>query len=128
MKYGQTVSLWVRPAALEASLNDQVFSDGLGAITSVAGTVRLDLVSYSPTEKDPKGQPLLVFCQRVIMPVEAFLLAADKIHEVARAIRPATARSREDAPAPERPSGPVLIEPAPAPAPSSAPPSARPFP
>jgi hypothetical protein len=128
MKYGQTSFLLGRHAALEVRLKDQVFSDGLGAITSVAGTVRLDLVSYSPTEKDAKGQPLLVFCQRVVMPVEAFLLAAEKIHEVARAIRPVTARPREEASGPERPAGPVLIEPAPAPAPAPAVPPARPFP
>lgn len=125
MKYGQNVLVGL--TALEVRLKDQLFCDGLGAITSVAGTVRLDLVSYSPTEKDAKGQPQLVFCQRVVMPVEAFLLAADKIHEVARAIRPVTARPREEAPAPER-AGPVLVESAAAPVAVPAPPSSRPFP
>jgi len=127
MKYGGMAPEGA--AALEVQVSDQVFVDGLGAIMSVAGTVRLDLVSYSPTEKDARGQPLLVFRERVIMPTDAFLAAAEKIHEVARALRSAD-RPRGEAPAPERSAGPVLVEPAPvatsAPAPAS--PSTRPFP
>ncbi len=109
-------------------MSDQVFADGLSAIMSVAGTVRLDLVSYSPTEKDARGQPLLVFRQRVVMPADAFLAAAEKIHEVARAIRPVTARPRDEPPAPEQSAGPVLVEPALSAPSAPASPPTRPFP
>ncbi len=67
-------------------MDQQVFSDGIGQITVIAGAVRLDLVTYSATEKDAKGQPAAVFCQRVIMSLEGFMHAAAKVQEAAQAI------------------------------------------
>ena len=100
------------------ALDDQVFADGLGQISVIGGTVRLDLVTYSPVEKDPKGQPLAVFRQQIVMGVDAFLHAAEKIGEAAQALsnRAAAAHPRETellaqpeppAPTPEAPSAPI---------------------
>jgi hypothetical protein len=102
-------------------MENQVFSDAIGQITVIGGMVRLDFVAYSVTEKDANGQYMPVFCQRVIMSPESFLLTAEKVQEAARAITNlAQARER---PAP-RPS-PVAAS-VPGPQSSNAP--KRPFP
>ncbi len=67
-------------------MDNQVFSDGIGQITVIGGAVRLDFIAYSPTEKDAKGQPAPVFCQRIIMSVDGFMRSAEKIQETAQAI------------------------------------------
>lgn len=67
-------------------MNEQVFVDGVGTISVIGGTVRVDLVAYSPTEKDASGQPLAVFRQRLIFGMEGFLHAAEKIHEAAQTL------------------------------------------
>jgi hypothetical protein len=67
-------------------MDRQIFSDGIGQITVVGGTVRLDFVAFSPTEKDAKGQPVAVFCQRIIMGAEGFLQSAGKIQETVEAM------------------------------------------
>lgn len=80
-------------------LDEQVFSDGIGSITVIGGTVRLDFVAYSPTEKDDNGQPAPAFRQRVIMSVDAFLRSFAKLQEVVNALskRPA-GRPQADTP------------------------------
>ena len=55
-------------------------------MTIVGGTVRLDFVAYSPTEKDAKGQPVAVFCQRIILSPDGFLRSAEKIQESVQAL------------------------------------------
>ena len=54
-------------------MSDERYADAIGEIALVGSTVRLDLVSLSPTEKDEKGQPKAVFRQRIVMPVDGFL-------------------------------------------------------
>lgn len=101
-------------------MEQQVFSDGLGSISVIGGTVRLDFVVFSPTERDANGQPQPVFCQRVIMGADTFLRAADKMNEAAQAVskRVASARPmtesapqvaptpRDEAAAPPQPAAP----------------------
>jgi hypothetical protein len=60
-------------------MNEQIFSDDIGAIAVSGPIVRFDLMIQSPTEKDAQGKPKLVVHQRVIMPIDAFLRAASKI-------------------------------------------------
>jgi len=78
-------------------VDEQVFVDGIGTISVIGGTVRLDFVTYSPTEKDASGQPAAIFRQRIIMGAETFLHSADKIHEAAQTL---TARTGRTEPAP----------------------------
>src|SRR5258706_6510359 len=54
-------------------MSDERYADAIGEIGLVGSTVRMDLVSLSPTEKDDKGQAKLVFRQRIVMPVDGFL-------------------------------------------------------
>jgi len=53
-------------------MHNEVYADGIGEITVTGATVRIDLVSLSPTERDTAGQPSSVFRQRIVMPVDAF--------------------------------------------------------
>lgn len=76
-------------------MDRQIFSDGIGQITITGGTIRLDFVAYSATEKDAAGQPMAVFCQRVIMSVDGFLRSAEKIQEAVQAVSRLSQPSRE---------------------------------
>lgn len=58
-------------------MQDELYADGVGEITVTGSIVRINLVSLSATEKDANGNPLAVFRQRVVMPVDAFANAVD---------------------------------------------------
>jgi hypothetical protein len=109
-------------------MEQQIFSDGIGQITIIGGAVRLDFITYSPSEKDAKGQPAPVFCQRVVMSLEGFMQSAAKLQEAALAVSKLVQRARESQP-PE-----AVPAPAPQAAPQAAPAAAeaasikRPFP
>ena len=79
-------------------MDNQVFSDGIGQVSIVGGTVRLDFVVLSATEKDAKGQPVAVFCQRVVMGIDGFMQSAAKIQEAAQAVLKLAQRPREAQP------------------------------
>jgi len=79
-------------------VQEQVYSDGIAQISIIGGTVRLDLVALSPTEKDAKGQPVAVFCQRVVMSLEGFMQSAGKMQEAAQAVLKLTQRPRDGQP------------------------------
>src|SRR6185312_7836121 len=93
-------------------MEQQVFSDGIGQVTIIGGVVRLDLVTYSASEKDAKGQPAAVFCQRVVMSLDGFMQSAAKIQEAAQAVAKLMQRARESQPA-DAASAPAAIQAAP---------------
>jgi hypothetical protein len=104
-------------------MESQVFSDGVGQVGIIGGTVRLDFFIYSPTEKDAKGQPAAVFNQRIVMPLDAFMQSAAKIQEAALAVSKLVQRAREGQPAD------LSTAPAAPASPDTAPkPQTRPFP
>jgi len=72
---------------------EQVFSDGIGAISIVGTTVRLDFVVISPTEKEAGGQPKVIHQQRVVMTFEGFANSAEKIRNAQQALEKIRARS-----------------------------------
>src|SRR5260221_9613356 len=90
-----TVALTSGP---EGGVDDQIFSDGIGTISVIGGTVRLDFVALSPTEREANGQPKAVFCQRIVMGVDGFLRSASKVQEAVQAL------SKMGATAPQTPS------------------------
>lgn len=57
----------------------QIYADDVGTITVSGPIVRFDLMIQSATENDAQGKPKLVVQQRVIMPIDAFLRAAQKM-------------------------------------------------
>jgi hypothetical protein len=60
-------------------MEEQVYADDVGTITVSGPIVRFDLMIQSASEKDSQGKPKLVVQQRVIMPIDAFLRAAQKM-------------------------------------------------
>src|SRR6266404_4933623 len=96
------------------AMDQQMFSDGIGQVMVIGGTVRLDFVAYSATEKDAKGQHVPVFCQRIVMSLDGFLHSAEKIQEAAQAISKLAQRPREGQPV-EPAAAPVLTPAAEAP-------------
>ena len=54
-------------------MNDELFADRFGDLSVTGSTIRIDLVSQSPSERDANGQPVLRFRQRIVLPIEGFL-------------------------------------------------------
>src|SRR5690349_17355710 len=53
-------------------MHAEIYSDGIDEITVGGSIVRVDLVSFSPTERDSNNAPKRVFCQRLIFSIESF--------------------------------------------------------
>src|SRR3954452_8631779 len=53
-------------------MHAEIYTDGVDEITVGGSIVRVDLVSLSPTERDPNNVPKKVFRQRLIFSIEAF--------------------------------------------------------
>ncbi len=116
-------------------MEQQIFCDGIGRIAVIGNTVRLDLVSYSPTESDASGQPRMVLTHRVVMGTDAFLQSAERVLEAARrltqhaaqqAAQPASAPRPAEQPQPQPQQAQAPRPPAPPPPPPE--PPKRPFP
>jgi hypothetical protein len=58
-------------------MSNELYADGIGEITVTGSIVRIDLMSLSATERDTNNNPVPVFRQRIIMPVDAFANAVD---------------------------------------------------
>jgi len=54
-------------------MDTERFADRIGEIVISGTMVRIDLMSYSVTERDARNQPTLEFRQRIVMPVEGFV-------------------------------------------------------
>ncbi len=65
-------------------MHSEVFIDGISEITVTGPTVRIDMFSASPSEKDADGNPKPVHRQRVIMTIEGFMNARDLVDRVGR--------------------------------------------
>jgi hypothetical protein len=62
------------------------YADGIGTIAVIGGTVRFDLMVLSPTEKDARGQPAAAFQEQIVMSLDNFMHAAEKIQEAVNAV------------------------------------------
>lgn len=65
-------------------MHNEVFIDGISEITVTGPTVRIDMFTASPSEKDADGNPKPMHRQRVIMTLEGFMNARDLIERVGR--------------------------------------------
>lgn len=70
-------------------MDNQRFVDGIGAISVVGSTVRIDFITLEPRERDSKGQPKAVMDNRLVMSLDGFMVAAGKIHEAVEALEKA---------------------------------------
>ncbi|GAB4071349.1 hypothetical protein KHC28_08810 [Ancylobacter sonchi] len=80
-------------------MSDEIFADGFGDISVTGSTIRIDLVSQSPTERDANGQPVPRFRQRVVLPVEGFLRAQEMMQRMLDVLIQQGIVKREPAPA-----------------------------
>lgn len=84
-------------------MQDEVFADSIGEITVSGQTVRIDIASLSPTDRDSNNNPTLRFRMRVIMPVDGFVNAVELMQKVVRSLAEADLAARK--PEPERSDG-----------------------
>ncbi len=54
-------------------MTEEIFADRMTEIVQVGSTVRIDLETISPHERDPSGGPRFQSRHRVILPLEGFL-------------------------------------------------------
>lgn len=93
-------------------MEQQTFADGIGRIAIIDGIVRLDLVAHSPTETGADGKPRAVFSHRIVMGVDQFLRASEKIAETVKVVRDAAARqATQPAPAAKEPPREAVAQP-----------------
>lgn len=124
-------------------MGHETFADGIGRIAIIDGIVRLDLIAYSPIEHDADGKPRQVFTHRVVMGMDQFLHASEKIARTAEMIRQANQQQPQAVarPTPQATPAPAPAAPQPPPvppqfrresihpdAPATPPPPQRPFP
>jgi hypothetical protein len=58
-------------------MHRELYTDGVDEITISGSIVRVDLISFSPTERDANNMPKKVFRQRLIFSAEAFANSID---------------------------------------------------
>jgi hypothetical protein len=75
-------------------MHTEVYADGIGEITVSGSTVRIDLVSLSPSERDAANNPKPVFRQRVVMTLDGFANSAELMQKVLKGLVDAGAVSR----------------------------------
>ena len=86
--------------------HNEVFVDGISEITVTGPTIRIDMFTASPSEKDADGNPKPVHRQRVIMTLESFMNARDLIERVARELIQGGVVRRLDTPPGKEPAKP----------------------
>ncbi|MCE4226827.1 hypothetical protein HCU64_24105 [Methylobacterium sp. C25] len=84
-------------------MQDEVFADSIGEITVTGHTVRIDMASLSPTDRDSNNNPTLRFRMRVVMPVDGFANAVELMQKVVGSLADADLVARK--PEPERTDG-----------------------
>lgn len=76
-------------------MQDEIFVDSVGEITVTGQTVRIDMASLSPTDRDPNNNPTLRFRMRVIMPVDSFGNAVELMQKVVHSLADANLVARK---------------------------------
>lgn len=54
-------------------MTKELYSEGIGEVAITGSVARVDLLTLSLDDRDEKGQPKLVLCQRVVMPVDGLI-------------------------------------------------------
>lgn len=62
--------------------HQEIFADGILEIGFNNGTVRVDLYSYSVSERDADGNPVKEFRQRIVLPPQGFLESFGTMQEM----------------------------------------------
>jgi hypothetical protein len=80
-------------------LVSELFTDGIGEVAITGPVVRIDLLTLSLEDRDEKGQPKPVPCQRVVMPIEGMLRSYAVLTQVMRELEKRGLVRRAEAPA-----------------------------
>ena len=67
-------------------MDRDTFADGIGAVTVIGSTVRLDFMIYETAHKDRNSPPEARFQHRIIMSLEGFLQSVEKLSETAKTL------------------------------------------
>jgi hypothetical protein len=67
-------------------MHAELYTDGIEEITVTGTVVRVDLVSFSPTERDANNHPKKVFRQRLIFSVETFANSVEVMQSALRGL------------------------------------------
>ena len=68
------------------TMDDQVFCDGIEDVYFVGGMVRIDMFSYSASERDDKGRPIPTFKQQLVMSPKAFAQSISMLERMKRTL------------------------------------------
>lgn len=94
-------------------MHQEIFADQFGDMSLTGSTVRIDLVSLSPTEKGADEQPAMVFRERIVLPVEGFLRSFEMMQRMLNLLVERGVVTREQGGAPVQAAGePVAPPPA----------------
>lgn len=70
-------------------MKQEIFADTISGIGLMGGVVRIDLASFSATEKDSDGKPAMTHVQRIVMPAEGFLRSFSAMQDLIKQLEQA---------------------------------------
>ena len=82
-------------------MHSELYTDGISEITVSGSVVRVDLVSFSPTERDSNNNPQKIFRQRLIFSTEAFANSVEIMNKALQTLAEAGVVKRVQPKAPE---------------------------
>ena len=88
-------------------MSDERYADAIGEVTLTGPIVRIDLVSFSATEKDEKNQPKLVIRERILLPVDGFVRSFALMAQAIQQLDKQGVIRRQPGDAPGAPGGPA---------------------
>lgn len=86
-------------------MTDEIFADRMTEMVQVGSTVRIDLETISPHERDPSGGPRFQSRHRVILPLEGFLQTYAAMETMVNRLLEAGVLAKRPGGAAERPVG-----------------------
>ncbi len=87
----------------------EVYSDGIGKIHFLGGTIRLDLFSFTPADKDGED-PIPTITERIIMSPNAFLASYESFVNMIQKLEDAGIVSKTASTGESKESAPVNVE------------------
>ena len=60
-------------------MSEELFVDGIGEVVITGMVVRIDFMTLDPSKRDEHGRPTPGLRQRVVMPIDSFVRAAETL-------------------------------------------------
>ncbi len=61
-------------------MSEELYVDGVGDVVITGMVIRFDLMALDPSQRDDKNQPQPAVRQRVVMPIDGFVRAVQKLN------------------------------------------------